>query len=87
MVGRIQGVAKHDAWRDVEPESFAAAMTAGYRELGQNPPAWLTGALNLRVQERLRRLQGQWRATPFHETLVLEFPAPRSRESPRGSRR
>jgi hypothetical protein len=28
------------------------------------------------VRERLRRVQGQWRATPFHQMLALEFPLP-----------
>jgi hypothetical protein len=34
----------------------------------------LTGDLIARVRDRLRRVQGQWRATPFHRTLVLQFP-------------
>lgn len=31
--------------------------------------------LGPRVHERVRRLRGQWRATPFHQPLVLEWPA------------
>jgi hypothetical protein len=74
VVGRIQGVAKNDTWSAVDPESFAQSIAAGFRALGGEPPAWLTGDLIVRVRERLRRVQGQWRATPFHQTLALEFP-------------
>jgi hypothetical protein len=75
VVARIQGAAKNDAWSAVDPDAFAEAIVAGCRSLGQDPPGWVTGALIARVRERLRRVQGQWRATPFHQTLVLEFPA------------
>jgi hypothetical protein len=75
VVARIQGMAKDDAWSSVDPERIAQSITAGFRSLGHQPPAWLTGDLVARVRERLRRVQGQWRATPFHHTLVLEFPA------------
>jgi hypothetical protein len=74
VVARIQGVAKNDTWSGVDPESFAASIVAGFRSLGHEPPAWLTGELIVRVRERLRRVQGQWRATPFHQALVLAFP-------------
>jgi len=75
VVGRLQGLAKNDGWAGVDPESLAASLAAGFRSLGREPPAWLTGALIVRIRERFRRVQGQWRATPFHQTLVLEFPA------------
>ncbi len=74
VVGRIQGIAKNDTWNSVDSASFAESMAAGFRAVGQEPPTWLTGDLIVRVRERLRRVQGQWRATPFHETLALEFP-------------
>jgi len=75
VVVRIQGIAKNDTWSTVEPESFVESIAAGFRAVGNEPPAWLTGDLIVRVRERLRRVQGQWRATPFHQTLALEFPA------------
>jgi hypothetical protein len=75
VVARIQGLAKNDTWSRIDPENFAESIAAGFRSLAREPPAWLTGDLIVRVHERLRRVQGQWRATPFHETLVLEFPA------------
>jgi hypothetical protein len=75
VVARIQGAAQNDAWSGIDPESFAASITAGFRSLGYEPPTWLTGELIVRVRESLRRVQGQWRATPFHQALVLPFPA------------
>jgi hypothetical protein len=75
VVARIQGIAKNDAWSSVDPERFVESMAAGFRSVGDEPPAWLTADLIARVRERLRRVQGQWRATTFHQTLVLEFPA------------
>jgi acyl-homoserine lactone acylase PvdQ len=75
VVGRIQGIAKNDAWSGIDAESFAESIATGFRSAGDDPPVWLTGDLIIRVRERLRRVQGQWRATPFHQTLLLEFPA------------
>jgi hypothetical protein len=75
VVARIQGIAKDDAWSGADPEEVARSITAGFRSLGYEPPTWLTGDLIARVRERLRRVQGQWRATAFHQTLVLEFAA------------
>lgn len=76
VVVRVQGIAKNDTWAEVEPEAFAESITAGFLALGYEPPAWLSSDLIVRVRERLRRVQGQWRATPFHQTLALEFPTP-----------
>lgn len=75
VVVRIQGIAKNDAWAGVDPDGLAESIAAGSRALGHEPPSWLTADLIVRVRERLRRVQGQWRATPFHHTLVLEFPS------------
>ena len=74
VVARLQGIAKNDTWPAVDPAAVAEMVAAGFRSLGDEPPAWLSGDLIARVRELLRRVQGQWRATPFHQTLVLEFP-------------
>src|SRR5688572_15422780 len=74
VVVRVQSVAKNDTWSDVDAERFVESIASGFRALGDEPPVWLTGELIVRVHERLRRVQGQWRATPFHQTLALEFP-------------
>jgi hypothetical protein len=75
VVVRVQGIAKNDTWSEIDAEGFAESITAGFRALGYEPPAWLSADLIVRVRERLRRVQGQWRATPFHQTLTLKFPA------------
>jgi len=74
LVGRIQGMAKTDSWANADPEALAQMLIAGFRALGHEPPAWLSGALIVRIRERFRQVQGRWRATSFHQTLVLEFP-------------
>jgi hypothetical protein len=74
VVGRIQGIAKNNSWSSVDSARLAESIAAGFRSVGQEPPRWLTGDLLVRVRERLRRVQGQWRATPFHQTLALQFP-------------
>src|SRR5262245_42465770 len=78
VVGRIQGMAKNDSWADIDAEALAQSLIAGFRSLGHEAPAWLNGDLIVRIRERFRRVQGQWRATSFHQTLVLEFPARKS---------
>jgi hypothetical protein len=75
VVAPIQGLAKDDAWLAADAEEIARTITGGFRLLQSEPPAWLTGDLIVRVRERLRRVQGRWRATGFHQTLELEFPA------------
>jgi len=75
VVARIQGLAKNDAWSRVDPSSVAESIAAGFRALESTPPTWLTADLIDRVRDRLRRVQGRWRATPFHQTLELDFPA------------
>ena len=75
VVARIQGLEKGDAWVGTDPKELARSIAAGFRSLGHDPPTWLTGDMIRRVRERLRRVQGQWRATTFHQTLELEFPA------------
>jgi hypothetical protein len=75
VVARIQGLTKNDdAWSQADAGGTAESIAAGFRALGGTPPAWLTADLIGRVRERLRRVQGRWRATPFHGTLELDFP-------------
>ncbi|MBL9096526.1 MAG: hypothetical protein JNK07_06330 [Alphaproteobacteria bacterium] len=54
-----------------------AQVIAGLQNLldahGDMMPSWLTEAFAERALERLRRLQGQWKATRFGETMELTF--------------
>jgi len=59
------------------PTSAAAGIAehiADYmRDMDLRPPRWLSGAFIDAVRERMRRLEGQWKATPFGETMELVF--------------
>lgn len=69
IVGALQGASKGE----VDPEDFISTFQAYERQLGAESAPWLTAELIGRVLARLRRLEGQWRATPFHHTLELRF--------------
>ena len=71
VVGALQSAQKAG---DFDETVFASAM-AEYLELyDERPPRWLTPKLLARVRERLRQLNGRWKATPFGETMELTFP-------------
>jgi len=71
VVGALQGALNGE---DFDPEAFSGAI-AEYIELyDERPPRWLTPEFVTRVRERLRRLNGRWKATPFGETMELTFP-------------
>jgi hypothetical protein len=69
VVGPLQGALKGE----VDPEAFVARHRAAQHSIGSQSPDWLTPELIARVLERLRQLQGQWRATPFGEAMELRF--------------
>jgi hypothetical protein len=57
-----------------DPQRILSKLASIFDSTADDCPAWLTGDSMARMIERLRRVQGQWRATPFHETLELKFP-------------
>ena len=69
VVGPLQGALKGD----VDPHTFVTRLRDVQASMGQEAPAWLTPGLIARALERLRQLQGQWRATPFGATMELRF--------------
>ncbi len=69
VVGPLQGALKGE----VDPDAFVARLRAVKVSIGEAAPAWLTPELIARTMERLRQLQGQWRATPFGETMEVRF--------------
>ena len=69
VVGPLQGAIKGD----VDPNAFVSRHREMQVNMGGASPAWLTPDLIARTLERLRQLQGQWRATPFGETMELRF--------------
>jgi hypothetical protein len=58
----------------VTPEGLVRKIIASFSATESPPPSWLDVDLVARVLERLRRVQGRWRATPFHRTMELAFP-------------
>ena len=60
--------------RAPDPQRTLLRLASSFDAVGEKRPAWLTADLLARITERLRRVQGQWRATPFHATLELRFP-------------
>lgn len=67
VVGPLQGALK----REVDPHAFVSRLRAAQASVGETSPDWLTPDLIARTLERLRRLQGQWRATPFGKVMEL----------------
>jgi hypothetical protein len=69
LVGALHGSTKG---------ASAAHMVSGIRRydasIGVTPPAWLTEPFVEAVQERMRRLLGQWRATARGASLELSWP-------------
>jgi hypothetical protein len=74
VVALLQGTFKDGGAPKTDAAQCAREIAAGFRSLGGQPPVWLTPDFVARARERLRRVQGQWRATPFHHTLELDFP-------------
>ena len=69
MVGPLSAV--------VQGKATIAGLLAGLRNLqdayAEPMPDWLSEALLQRVVARFRRLDGQWKATPFGTTMELVF--------------
>ncbi|WP_395644429.1 hypothetical protein [Terricaulis sp.] len=71
VVGPIQGNLKNE----IDPARFVARIKEVHAGMGFPPAPWLTADLIGKVLERLRQLQGQWKATPFGQTMELRFEA------------
>jgi hypothetical protein len=69
VVGALQGALKGE----VDAHAFVARLKEMCATLARDPPEWLTPDMIARALERLRQVQGQWRATKFGETLELAF--------------
>jgi hypothetical protein len=70
LVGGLQGMLQ----KGVPVDRFLAVMGDAFAAHGERLPAWCTPTLIARVQERMRRLNGEWRALPFGQTMWLRFP-------------
>ena len=70
VVGALQGAM---ATEDLDPDAFVAQVTDFLDIYDERAPRWFTPEFVLAVRERLRQLTGRWKATPFGETMELEF--------------
>ena len=71
---RIVGARTGALKSDMDAETFVERMREYAQDLGERPPRWLTPAFVTAVRERMRQIEGQWKATPFGQTMELEFP-------------
>jgi hypothetical protein len=75
-LGAIEQVvgALHGSTKGIPAGELVAGITRFAASLGVTMPSWLTEAFVVAVQERMRRLQGHWRATPFGGVMELGWP-------------
>ena len=70
IVGALQGALGDD---NLDEATFLARV-AEYLELfDERAPRWFTAPFVAAVRERMRQLTGRWKATPFGETMELQF--------------
>lgn len=69
IVGALHGLTKGRSAQDV-----VSGVRRFNESIGVSTPTWLTDALIEAVQERMRRLQGRWQATPRGGRMELAFP-------------
>lgn len=72
-VERAVAVLQHLAKQDEDPSALHARITELLAIQESEPPDWFTLELVAAVRERLRRLVGEWRATPYGATLELAW--------------
>jgi hypothetical protein len=71
QVERAVAVLQRLARVDEDPAAFHARISDSLAIQGESPPSWFTVELVTAVRDRLRRLLGQWRATPYGATMEL----------------
>lgn len=75
-IGAIEQVvgALHGSTKGIPAGELVGGITRFAASLGVTMPDRLTEAFVVAVQERMRRLQGHWRATPFGGVMELGWP-------------
>ncbi|HEY5009456.1 MAG TPA: hypothetical protein VII42_15765 [Caulobacteraceae bacterium] len=74
VVGALTGALQAEY---LDADAFVARARDYLDIYDERAPRWFTPALVLAVRERIRQLEGRWRATPFGETMELRFPLAR----------
>jgi hypothetical protein len=67
--------ALHGSTKGIDAADLIAGLRRFAAALDQTLPDWANEALIVGVQERMRRLQGHWRATPHGGVMELAWPA------------
>ena len=62
------------AREDLDDAAFIGQVAEFLEIYDERAPRWLTPAFVLSVRERMRQLEGRWKATPFGDAMELEFP-------------
>lgn len=73
MVERVVGPLQTAVRKGLDAPAFVATLRSHHEQLGEPSPPWLDADLLARVAERLRALDGRWRATRFGDALELRF--------------
>ncbi len=80
IVGSLTGFMKTER----PPQMFLDGLRNWSEAAGGGVPAWVTVEFVVRVKERMRSLQGEWKALPFGQGMTLTFPrTPRSERAAR----
>ena len=66
--------ALHNVTKGRSPAEVATGIRRFADALGATTPEWLDEAFITAMQERMRRLEGQWKATPFGGAMQLAWP-------------
>jgi hypothetical protein len=69
IVGGLTSVIKQGK----DASAFISTMQNLFSAYGEELPGYLTETFIQNVQERMRRLQGEWQALPFGETMEIRF--------------
>ncbi|MGA0600399.1 hypothetical protein ACO2Q3_06800 [Caulobacter sp. KR2-114] len=68
VVGALTGAL---AQPELDDEAFVAQVREFLEVYDEGAPRWLTPGFMTAVRERMRQLEGRWKATPFGETMTL----------------
>lgn len=71
IVGMLTGALKAE---QLDAEAFVAEARDYLALFDERPPRWLDAAFVTKAAERMRTVEGRWKATPFGETMELRFP-------------
>ncbi len=73
VVGALTGALARES---LDEATFMEQVTEFLEIYDEGTPRWLTPAFVVAVRERMRELEGRWKATPFGEAMELAFPLP-----------